>query len=387
MTSNKDELKEYEQQLGAAVRAKKKYLASALLSEAEECILMIGGASDHESYKRNVLPYWKKFGYVPEKIWFQLAGSRDNVTDPRSMPHDLLYNEIVPYLNNMQFADAVTDKSYYGMWFPDARQAGTICCRVAGVYYDGGMNIISRGEALSLCVDSACEIFIKPSLYTSASRGISMADTRCTDASDLEEIFEKTGMNFIVQQKIEMHPELAVLSPDSVPVVRINSLLMDDEVHILSEVMRVGSRGEKVPFQKKGGYYTEILKDGSLFDKVLFVAHHESENEWSRELSWRSAEEYGYFDCSYRVPMLDRMRGLTKKLHPRLARFRYIGWDLTLDRDGEPVLIEINLSPGILCGQVSICAPVFGDMTDRILEDFFFERSLENVQTQGLLVQ
>lgn len=385
--SHQDDLREYEQLLAQAIRAKKKYLASVLVSEAEECISMIGGASDHEAYTGKVLPYWEKFGYVPGEIWFQLAGSRDNETDPRFVPHDLLYNEIVPYLNNMQFADAVTDKTYYEIWFPDARQAVTICCRAAGIYYDGGMNIISREEALGLCMDSACEIFIKPSIYTSAARGISMTDTRCADIRDLEVIFEKTGMNFIVQQKIETHPELAALNPDSAPVVRINSLLMDDEVHILSEVLRTGAKGEKVPFQEKGGYYTEILRDGSPCDKVLFVAHHESENGRSRELSWRSAQEYGYFDGSYRVPMMDKMRRLAKKLHPRLARFRYIGWDITLDRDGEPVLIEINLAPGILCGQVSICTPAFGDMTDRVLEDFFFERSLEKVQMQGLLVQ
>ena len=385
--SHLDDLREYEQLLEEVIRAKKKYLSSALISEAEAFISLNGGASDHEAYIRKVLPYWERFAYVPEEIWFQFVGSRDNVIDPGFIPHDLLYNEIIPYLNNIQFVDAVTDKSYYRMWFPDARQARTICSRVAGIYYDEEMNIISRDEALRLCMDSACEMFIKPSIYTSRSRGISTADTRCTDAGELEGIFEKTGMNFIVQQKIEMHPGLAVLNPDSVPAVRINSLLMDDEVHILSEVMRVGARGEKVPFQKKGGYYTEILKDGSLCDKVLFVAHHESDGVISADYSWRSAEEYGYYDGSYRVPMMDKLRGLTKKLHPRLARFRYIGWDLTLDRDGEPVLIEINLAPGIMCGQISICTPAFGDMTDRVLEDFFFERSLEDVQTQGLLAQ
>jgi hypothetical protein len=71
----------------------------------------------------------------------------------------------------------------------------------------------------------------------------------------------------------------------------------------------------------------------------------------------------------------------------RLAHFRFIGWDLTLDKDGDPVLIEFNLSPGTICGQLSTCTPIFGDMTDRVLEDFFFERSLENTQKQGLLLQ
>lgn len=387
MMTHTEYLKEYWEAQKAAVRAKKRYLSSALEYEARDLIVQLGVCTDHEAYMEKVVPYWERFGYVPEEFWFELSGSRDNVTDPRFMPLDLVYNEIIPYLNNMQIADGIADKSYYKLWFPDVKQAKTICLRVAGIYYDDGMDIISKDDALRLCMDSACEIFIKPTIYTSAGRGITAADVRGLEVRDLEDIFEKTGMNFIVQQKIETHPSLAALSSDSACTIRINSLLMDGEVHICTEAMRVKAGGEEISFKGKGVYNTGILKDGRLCKRVLFKSMNEQDEGHSSKLSWKNAEECGYFDDSYRVPKMDVLRELTKRLHARIARFRFIGWDFTLDRDGDPVLIELNLSPGQLSGQLSTCSPMFGDMTERLLEDFFLERSLEKVQTQGLLVQ
>jgi hypothetical protein len=334
-----------------------------------------------------VLPYWERFGYKPDEFWFEFSGSRDQVMDPGFMPLDLLYNEIVPYLNNMQFRTAISDKAYYDVWFPDVKQAVTVCRRVAGIYYDGGMDIISEAEAVERCLNSSCVLFIKPALYTCGSKGITAVDPCDLTAEDLKGMFYDTGMNFIVQQEIEQHPELAVLNPDSVCTVRINTLLMDDKVHILTEVMRVGGRGEKVPLHGEGSYFAQILDDGRLHEKVLFRDPDESSLITGVHITWRSAEDYGLYDGSYRVPGIDDLREFAKKLHMRLAHFRFIGWDLTLDKDGDPVLIEFNLSPGTICGQLSTCTPIFGDMTDRVLEDFFFERSLENTQKQGLLLQ
>lgn len=53
------------------------------------------------------------------------------------------------------------------------------------------------------------------------------------------------------------------------------------------------------------------------------------------------------------------------------------------ERDaGDPVLIELNASPGDhaqrVCGR-----PLFGDMTDWVLEDYFKNRSMDNNQLSG----
>ena len=53
-----------------------------------------------------------------------------------------------------------------------------------------------------------------------------------------------------------------------------------------------------------------------------------------------------------------------------------------MDEDGDPLLIEINTCPGDsaqrVCGR-----PLFGELTDRVLEDYFFHRTLEKNQRKG----
>lgn len=389
-------LTEYKDALNIAIAARKKFISAALEAESKEYLQQFGGAADneayrgadHEAYREKVLPYWERFGYVPEEFWFEFSGSRDHVMDPRMIPLDLLYNEIVPYLNNMQLRTAVSDKAYCDTWFPDVKQAVTVCRRVSGIYYDDSMNIISEDEAVKLCLDSPGFLFVKPAVYTHSSKGITAADAGGLSDADVKRIFDATGMNFIVQQEIEQHPGLAALNPDSVCTVRINTLLMDDDVHILTEVMKVGAPGEKVPVHGKGSYFTQILGDGSLHERAIFVYPKNEEYGATAYIAyWGDAKEYGLYDESYRVPCLDELRRFAKKLHERIAHFRFAGWDLTLDRDGDPVLIEVNFSPGPFGGQLGACTPMFGDMTDRVLEDYFFERSLEKTQMQGLLVQ
>ena len=95
--------------------------------------------SRREEYRSSVLPYWKRFGRRPQSFWFELAGSRDHIMDPRFIPSDLYYLELIPYINNMNFAKATEDKNYLNMRFPDVKQAQTVCRRMAGEYYDEKM--------------------------------------------------------------------------------------------------------------------------------------------------------------------------------------------------------------------------------------------------------
>ena len=370
--------KEYEEALAAAQKLRKKWLSAALEEETKGYLEDIGGGCrDHKAYTEKVLPYWQRFGYEPEEFWFEFAGSRDGVMDPRFVPADLFYTEILPYLNDPVLAKAVDDKAYYDMWFPDAKQAVTVCRRISGVFYDAGMDMISPEEAAGLCAGRGCELFIKPSILTSAGRGIRTADASRMSRDEIAGILEKTGPDLIVQEKITQHPALAKLNPDSVCTIRISTLLMDGEARVVHQLLRVGAPGEKVLLRGKGNYLAQILEDGRLHGKALFFdPAADSEGKKVYTLRWAKAADEGLYGNDFTVPSMDAVRECAKKLHERLARFRYIGWDFTVDSEGDPVLIELNFAPGHAHGQACTGTPMLGDMTDRVLEDFFKDRTL-----------
>ena len=87
----------------------------------------------------------------------------------------------------------------------------------------------------------------------------------------------------------------------------------------------------------------------------------------------------------FTIPAMDKIRRQVEMIHPVMAHFKWIGWDWTVDDEGEPVLIEFNGSPGILSSQMSSCRPVFGEMTEWILEDYFIHRTWEKNQKQGII--
>ena len=326
--------------------------------------------SRREEYHLVVLPYWKRFGRRPQRFWFELAGSRDHVMDPRYIPSDLYYLELLPYINNLHFSMAAEDKNYLDMRFYDVKQAKTVCRRMAGEYYNDRMEPIEAGDAVRLCRRHDGELFIKPSLYTGYGRGIQKFDpSGCAD-DRIMEIFKETGANFIVQEKIRQHASLASLNPDSVNTIRILSLFMDGSVYIPNMYLRAGVPGTSHVLVGSE-YNAEILPDGRVSQKLCFD-----------EGCWISNSKEKIIDEDFEIPGIDRLCALVRRLHPRLGQFRWIGWDLTVDEDGDPLLIEFNTEPGDsaqrVCGR-----PLFGDMTDRVLEDYFFDRSLESFQRRG----
>ena len=315
-------------------------------------------------YRTKVLPYWEKYGCRPEQFWYDLNCSRDRRMDPRFIPSVLYYNEILPYLNNLSFKYALQDKSTLDIRFKDVKQAETVCRRMAGVYYDAEMEVIPCGTAVKLCLEREGDLFIKPSLYSGSGIGIQKFTPSVCGEEKIKDIFSETGHNFIVQEKIIQHESLNAINPDSVCTVRLLSLFAEDTVHVIHTMIRVGLPGSS-HVSDQGGYCAEILEDGHLHPKAF-----------RDEEKWLDAKAEGLYDYSVVIPCMDIIKDEVKRLHPRIGHFKWIGWDFTVDEDMQPLMIEFNTAPGDdvqrVCGR-----PLFGEMTDWVLEDFYVNRTME----------
>ena len=67
---------------------------------------------------------------------------------------------------------------------------------------------------------------------------------------------------------------------------------------------------------------------------------------------------------NYLIPSFPQILDFVKELHFRLPYFRLIGWDVSVDMEGNPVMIEWNRSAEL--SQVAH-GPAFGDYTEEIL--------------------
>ena len=69
-----------------------------------------------------------------------------------------------------------------------------------------------------------------------------------------------------------------------------------------------------------------------------------------------------------KIPCWDEIAALIKESAPKLKHIGRVGWDITVSEDGEPVVIEYNISyPGSFLSQIA-AGPLFGEYTDTVLE-------------------
>lgn len=366
----------YLSSLDKAYEDRKAWLSDALRREIREELSSMDyrHISDKE-YEDIILPYWSRYGRRPDKFFFEYDGAKDGRIDPRFIPHDFYYTELVPYLNNLLFSNAIKDKSYQDIMFKDAKQAKTVCRSISGEFYDIDMNNISRDEAVDLCLNPKAILYVKPATYTSRGRGISVIDNRNRNKESIISIMENTGANFIIQEKILQHPDLASLCPDTVNTIRVVTLFIESKIYVTNMDIRIGSKGQQNISFEKGGYDACINKDGTVDTRIR-----------NHGAKWFDAEELGLFKKGFTIPSFDRMISLAGKLHKKLPHFKLIGWDFTIDEESDPVLVECNFAPGITT-QISCGESILGEMTDWILDDFFINRKLEKNHMQRQIIQ
>jgi len=69
---------------------------------------------------------------------------------------------------------------------------------------------------------------------------------------------------------------------------------------------------------------------------------------------------------------------MVKKAHPMVPHFRLVSWDICIEEDGEPILLEANLCRGSLDVHQYNNGPLFGEDTKKILDEIFGKKIRKN---------
>lgn len=323
---------------------------------------MNGGYNCDKEYTDIVVPFWQKYNKKPKKYWYKIFADRESSVDPRYIPDDIYYGEIVPYYSNMQFRRFGEDKCFHNVWFSDFKRPETVMKNIAGVYYDGNNNLISKNKAIDLCLKYNKNFLVKPSIDSGEGRLIHFFEHGNVNTKDINDSLNTLRANFIFQEEVKQHEILRSLNESSLNTIRIVSFLFEEKVYILSAILRVGAKGNKVDNVGAGGVAIPILKNGVLSNKGV-----------NRKAEWVYETNSGIQFKNLEIPAYNDLIDLIKKKHMELAHFKLIGWDFSISENSEPIFIEFNTCPGQ--NQMS-CGPTFGDLTDRVLEDVYINRTL-----------
>ena len=283
---------------------------------------------------------------------------------PEYMPEDLYYCYIEDYFSDKEASRYIDNKCYYPKMFAGMKQPETIVFRMGGVWLDADYNIISPHEVLMALSRSNGDLIMKIAENSERSYGVFLMKENEVINSFRKNIKKiPKSEDVIVQRVIKQHPDYAKLNPGSVNAYRVISFLNSDTnaVEILKLSIRIGIDEHISNTGGRGGVLAGVNENGELtpcaygLDCKCYYKH----------------PVYGYKFGDITVPFVDRVIEYVKKGHPMVSRFKIISWDLGVDEEGDPVLMETNLTmSGILYNQL-VDGPLFGDHTKQILKKVF----------------
>lgn len=272
----------------------------------------------------------------------------DFVSDDIFMPF------ILRCLNDEKESVAYEHKGMYDVIFGDIiMRPPTIVNCINGTYYSAKRELVSKKEVIFLLKqENAC--IIKPS--TGSCMGRNVRIIKATD--NVDEILSSYGDNFIVQKIIKQSTKTATFNASSLNTFRITTLNINGVVSLCTILFRCGQIGSVVDNGAAGGLMVGVYEDGHFRD---FAYNNKYQKYFEAPSGIRFSDGY--------IPTMPLIVEEIKNVHRIcLPNMGFAGWDIALDENDSPIMIEVNLSwPGIQFEQLCPGQPIFGDRTSELI--------------------
>ncbi|MBW6465956.1 MAG: hypothetical protein K0B06_05590 [Brevefilum sp.] len=176
------------------------------------------------------------------------------------------------------------------------------------------------------------EIFIKPK---NASWGRGARKVRIDNSINLVDLYEECYDNqYIVEEVIVQHPDLAAFHPSSLNTIRVSTVVTKNGVKIMKpSFFKMGNHGSVNDNYSSGGLLSEIdINTGIIYTGGFDKNRNQYFSHPTSKLQIKG----------FRIPFWEEIRSFAQKLAYVVPQNRYVGWDIALSINGKPLLVEGN---------------------------------------------
>lgn len=308
--------------------------------------------------EKEIREFWAPYCKVSTK-WALYYSAKNGKFDPRYIPNTLYYTKIDQYFNARKLGYGFNDKNYYSRLFPAVKQPSTMVRNIGGLLFDDQYKLIDVEEAMRRIL-SEPEVIVKPSQESGSGRDIQFFKSEQTHEIRAH-LLDRSYRDYIVQSIVKQHPALESVHAGSLNTIRVCSLLLEDGVHILSSVLRMGVNKSRIDNVTAGGISAAIKSDGAL-DKYAYTYYTGERFE---------SHPQGLLFDGYVIPKFQSVIATVKEMAQSIGNFRLVSWDMGIDADGDAILIEANMRKGGINLHQFDNGPLFGDLTKRVLDEVF----------------
>ncbi|MDW0110677.1 sugar-transfer associated ATP-grasp domain-containing protein [Sporosarcina aquimarina] len=330
-----------------------------------------------DEYKIKIDSYWEgKFNRKIKKDWHQAYTSVTGIEDERFIPEDLFYSFIEPRLNYTHFQKMYADKNFYTKFFQNVEEPNIILRNIHGIYYGKNYEKLTPEDAEALLADFSEKVIVKPSIDTGDGKDIEILEVQNDSyvlhgtpvtLRDIEKRYG--GSDFVLQGWLEQHKSLGEVYPRSLNTLRILTLRLNHDIHVLSSVVRFGNNGESIDNQMVGGLSCGLDEDGNF-------------NEYAIDKFGNKYTHHPYTGYEFvkgRVHHVELIKEKAAELHNQVKYFSLVSWDMALNDKGEPILIEINLAYQDINFHQFNTGTLFGEHTDAVLHHVLKKPSKDTI--------
>lgn len=330
-----------------------------------------------ESEKKAVDEKWSKITGGGYKLSYKELEvfKHFNGFDSRYLSHNLYLPLVSRRLNNYHYTKFFEDKGLLGHLSTSITFPYCIIRCVNGEYYDNSFRQISKDKAKEYLGNHKGKIVFKIARESSGGHGVRMIDT-AFDKDAKQRVFQLMdtfGTDYVVQEAICQHETMAKFNRTSVNTLRINTLYLNGKISLCGTVLRIGKDGSFVDNMSSGGMGIGVDGTGHL-------------NEYGYDYGCNQLYEMnGVRFAGEKIDFVPDIVDHILKAHEKDFSFcKFIGWDVCINQDGKPIVIEINASqPGIFGEQLNF-GPIFGDRTEEVIDyvsgkEFQYGRGLLNI--------
>ncbi len=219
-------------------------------------------------------------------------------------------------------------------------------CKSAGLPHPETHAVVHRA-GIDIISDPAGRPLVAKPVHGEGGDGVMLLDG-CADASELHlklaGLPTASGRIWLVQSRVDVHPDLADIALNALPTVRIVTMFNENNrAEVVSATFRCASDpNARVDNMKAGGLIVPVdLDTGAL---GLACLGYGGDDHVVHPLT-------GGAIAGRRLPDWEKATALARRAHDSaFDGYTLIGWDVALTAN-EPLLIEGNCKPGVLMPQ------------------------------------
>ncbi len=313
-----------------------------------------------DAQKGEIRAFYQPYARV-STVFHEMYYERTGVYSPAYVPEDLYFNRVTRHFNDRKKAAVLGNKCLLSRLFPEQKQPVTIVQCVNGYWFDGQMRLLEKAEVERRIVAEP-EVVVKQAAESGGGYGVRFVSGAGGDmAAEFWDVCAHMSKNIIVQKPLKQHQQISRLAPNSVNSIRAITMMTEEGAVFVSAVLRVGRGEARIDNASQGGLACGIGPDGRLKP----VAYNTVDEVFTHHPTT------GVAFADVVIPNYDRLVADVCRMQAQQPYSRLISWDMSIDTEGDPVLIEANMSIGGIRIHQLCNGPLFGDNTRQVLDEVF----------------